>query len=520
MAEGMGRIVAVTGATVLARAGVDESSALALRIGGLVRIAQPDAVVFGVVNSLALENGDGAGIRLEIQLLGEVEAGKSAFRRGVSFFPRIGDVVEAAPDTDIATIYAPTKAASVRIGTIHQTRGVPAHVLTDELLGKHFAILGSTGSGKSCTVALLLQTILEFHPGGHVILLDPHNEYAHAFKEKAEAVSIANLHLPYWLLNFEELVKVLATGEGADRESQIMILKEAVLEARKAGGEAAGGPEVVLTVDTPVPFRLSDLKRQIDGAMGKLEKPEGARPYMKILNRLDSLMADRRFAFMFSNLLVRDVMADLLSRLLRIPVAGKPVTCVDLSGVPSEIVDVVVSVLTRMIFDFAIWSSEEVEMAPVLLVCEEAHRYAPENDGSGFGPTRASIARIAKEGRKYGVSICLVSQRPSELSATILSQCSTLFALRLANEQDLAFVRNVLPESAGGFLKVLPALHPQEALAMGEGVPVPMRIRFDSLPEDRRPKSHSAAYSAAWREDRLDGEFVRRVVQKWRRQVR
>lgn len=525
MAEGMGRIVAVTGATVIARSGVESAASAGLRIGALVRIVQPESTVFGVVNSLALEGGDpganGAAIQVEIQLLGEVAGASGGFRRGVSWFPRIGDAVEPAPDEDVGIIYAPPKAASIKVGSIHQTHGIPAHILTDELLGKHFAILGSTGSGKSCTVALVLRTILESHPGGHIILLDPHNEYGHAFKDRAELVSIANLHLPYWLLNFEEMTKVLVTGEGgADREAQIMILKEAVLEAKKAATEGAAGADIALTVDTPVPFRLSDMKRQIDAGMGKLDKPENSKPYLKILARLDSLMADRRFGFMFSNLLVRDVMADVLGRLLRIPVAGKPVTCVDLSGVPSEIVDVVVSVLTRMVFDFAVWSSEEEAMAPVLLVCEEAHRYAPEKSEQGFGPTKQSIARIAKEGRKYGVSVCLVSQRPSELSSSILSQCSTLFALRLGNEHDLAFVRNALPESAAGFLKVLPALHPQEAVVMGEGVPVPMRIRFDSLPEDGRPKSHTATYSTSWQEDRLDADFVRRIVQKWRRQAR
>ena len=518
MTEGFGKIVAVGGANVLARAGVAEVAAADLRIGGLVRIVQPESSVYGLVNSLSLEGGEGGSVRVDIQLLGEIVQGGAGFRRGVSYFPRIGDAVEPAPEADIATLYAPPAAASIRVGTIHQTRAIPAHVLTDELLGKHFAILGTTGSGKSCTVALILRTILEHHPGGHIILLDPHNEYANAFRERAEVVSVANLHLPYWLLNFEELVKVLVTGEGGDRDAQVMILKEAVLEAKKLANEAA--TDLALTVDTPVPFRLSDLKRQIDGSMGKLDKPENSKPYMRILNRLDSLMGDRRFGFMFSTLLVRDVMAEILSRLLRIPVAGKPVTCVDLSGVPSEIVDVVVSVLTRMVFDFAVWASEETSLAPVLLVCEEAHRYAPEKDGGTFGPTKQSIGRIAKEGRKYGVSVCLVSQRPSELSASILSQCSTLFALRLGNEHDLAFVRNALPESAAGFLKVLPALHSQEAVVMGEGVPVPMRIRFDSLPEDGRPRSHTAAYSTSWQEDRLDAEFVRRVVQKWRKQVK
>jgi DNA helicase HerA-like ATPase len=220
-----------------------------------------------------------------------------------------------------------------------------------------------------------------------------------------------------------------------------------------------------------------------------------------------------------SGVTIRDSMAQIVSRLLRIPVDGKPVTILDLSAIPSEIIDVVVSLLCRLVFDFAVWSKRE-EAIPVLLVCDEAHRYVPSDDTGGFEPTRRAISRIAKEGRKYGVSLCLVSQRPSEISETVLSQCSTVFALRMASEKDIKFVRGALPEAASALINTLPALRYQEAVVIGEGVTHPMRIRFNDLDPRFRPLSSSANFPQAWETD-LDGNaFVADVVDRWRRQQR
>ncbi len=232
------------------------------------------------------------------------------------------------------------------------------------------------------------------------------------------------------------------------------------------------------------------------------------------------LRRDSRFAFMFGGLAVRDNMTEILSRIFRIPVAGKPITIFDLSGVPSEIVDVLVSLLCRTIFDFALWS-ERGAGVPVLLACEEAHRYVPRDQTAGFGPTRRAISRIAKEGRKYGVSLCLVTQRPSELSQTILSQCNTLFALRMSNDQDQEFVSRALPESAASMLNALPALRTQEAIVVGEGVSLPMRVRFDELDEANRPLSDTADFSSAWsRAVEPGADFVADTLERWRHQSR
>ncbi|MCZ6763394.1 MAG: DUF87 domain-containing protein [Alphaproteobacteria bacterium] len=524
MTEALGLVIHVTGnrATLKIPAADGGTSLPAeIRVGNMLRIKTPETNLFGLIDEITQDQAaNGAEPfwgRVEIDFIGELlDSERDRFKRGVTFYPRLGDQVFPAEPGDFDIVYAPPKGSSFTIGSLHQHDDVAAHIMTNELLSTHFAVLGTTGSGKSCTVAMILRSILDNHPSGHVILLDPHNEYYHAFGNRAEVVNTSNLHLPYWMLDFQELIKVFVSGEGGERDEQINVLRDAILAAKLSQTH-----EMIVdghvTVDTPVPFRLGEFKRHLDASMGRLEKAETARPYLKILNRLETLTNDKRFSFMFSSMLVEDVMPDLLARILRIPVTGKPITIVDLSGVPSEIIDVVVSVICRMVFDFAVWGAREQSM-PVLLVCEEAHRYAPEKDEEFFGPTKAVLSRIAKEGRKYGVALGLVSQRPSELSVSILSQCNTIFALRMGNEHDLTFVRAILPESAAGMLKVLPALHTQEAIIAGAGVTAPMRVRFSDLAADERPQTHTVPFSHAWQEDSYQRDFVDDIVSRWRNQ--
>ena len=444
---------------------------------------------------------------------------QGGFQRGVSVYPGLGDEIYSASSDELAVIYKRPTVASARMGTLHQDQDLPVYLMTDELLGKHFSILGTSGSGKSCALSVILQSILDDNPSGHVVLLDPHNEYSQAFGERANVITTVDLQLPFWLLNFEELSEVLCSPEPSAREAEMGILKEAIIAAKLS---FAGDTDEAdyLTVDTPVPFRLSSLVQHIDKAMGDFERTEQIRPYMRLKGRIDRLRSDRRFAFMFAGVSVRDNMADIVCNILRIPVERQPISIFDLSGVPSEIVDVLVSLLCRMIFDFAMWSARD-EAVPVLVVCEEAHRYIPRDPGDGFGPTRKAISRIAKEGRKYGVSLCLVTQRPSELSETILSQCNTLFALRMSNDRDQEFVRRTLPESAAGMMGALPALRTQEAVVVGEGVTLPMRIRFDNLAGEEKPLSETACFSSAWqREIERDEDFVLDTLDRWRRQAR
>jgi len=526
----IGAITAIRGANVTAILNAPGASRQAnISIGALVAMPGDLSTVYGMVQSMSGGGytliGTGAEARMiEIQLLGEILTGEKGrhggFRRGVTYYPHFDTQVMTADARDLAMVYAPPDVAIARLGSIHQDRSIPAFAVTDELLAKHFAVLGTTGSGKSCVVSLVLHAILDQNPNGHIVLIDPHNEYAAAFGERAEAIHLSNLQLPYWLLNFEELVEVVI-GQNQERAyPEIEILKTGVIEAKKMflrKGERSDH----ITVDTPVPYRLGDLIKLFDDAMGKLERTEEVVSFLRLKSKIESLRIDRRFSFMFSRLLVDDSMGRILSRILRIPVAGKPVSIVDISGIPSEVVDVVVSVLARMIFDFSVWASHDrARQAPVLLVCEEAHRYVPRDEETHFGPSKKAISRIAKEGRKYGVGLCLVSQRPAELSTSALSQCNTMIALRMSNIRDQEFVANALPESAGGLLQALPSLAQQEAIIVGDGVTIPMRMRFDDLAPERRPASDTAAFSKAWLTEDADISFIDEIVERWRLQKR
>ncbi len=301
-----------------------------------------------------------------------------------------------------------------------------------------------------------------------------------------------------------------------DRETDTVILRQAILEAKRRYYIDEDSPHYI-TADTPVPYRLSDVTQQIDQALGKLDKPTDSAPYLRLKERLSSLQSDKRFSFMFQGITVRDNMATIISRIFRLPVAGKPVTIFDLSGVPSEILNVVISLICRLTFDFALWSDRAL---PMLLVCEEAHRYVTQDTTQGFEATKRVLGRIAKEGRKYGVSLCLVSQRPSDLAVGILSQCNTIFAMRMSNQKDQEFVSGTLSESAIGLLDSLPTLRTAEAIVVGEGVSVPVRLRFDLLSEDRMPMSGTASFSAAWEKDDKNTDFAKMIIERWRRQRR
>ncbi len=522
----IGRVVSITGSVVWGALYDDDdgTAARAARMGALVSMRGTESRVFGIVNALRREQQGGTSqierTLFEIQVLGEVSmisenAKASGFQRGVSSYPPLGAPITTVTLRDLAKVYARPRASNVHIGRLRHNHKVPAFVMTDSLLGKHFAVLGTTGAGKSCAVTVILRSILDEHPNGHVVLLDPHNEYATAFADKAELLNPSNLQLPYWILNFEEIAHILiGPGPSEHGFAQTAILKDAILKAKKAFAEGAEQ----ITIDTPTPYRLSDLIGALEEGMGMLNKADGAAPYLSLISRIESLRNDRRYAFMFSSLTVRDNMRQILAQLLRIPVENKPITIIDISGVPSEVVDVVVSVLFRLVFELATWS-DRGSAPPVLLVCEEAHRYVPESDDGTFAPTKRVISRIAKEGRKYGVTLCLVSQRPSELSVSSLSQCNTVFALRLTNEHDQAFVARALPENARWLVESLPSLNTQEAVVVGDGVTVPIHIRFKDLEPECRPSSGDPSFAAAWR-DHADPAFLDQAIDRWRRQLR
>jgi len=519
MNEVLGRVLTVDGSQIMASLETAVNELSSVRVGAMVSINGPVGEVVGTISAVRLEPASPSGRVLVVDLLGEIfhaEYGGSHFLRGVSNHPAPGTPVICASNAELATVYVPSSRSSIQVGTLYNDSTQPAFLMVNELLTKHFALLGATGAGKSCALTLILSSMLDKHPNAHVILLDPHNEYPSAFPDLAETVNVDNLQLPFWLFDFEEACRVLIRGGSEqEQESQAMILKDVITAAR---AEFAGDVSFPITVDTPVPYLTSDLLNFLNRQMGKLDKPDSAAPYLRLKTRFESLRADPRFKFMFSDTFgAPDRLSEVVGRLLRIPVSGKPLTIVDLSGVPTEIADVVVSLLCRLLFDFAVWSERD-RMPPVLLVCEEAHRYVPEDANIGFAATARAITRLAKEGRKYGVSLALISQRPSELASAALSQCGTLFAMRMGNELDQEFVAKVIPYAARAMLTALPGLPTQQAIISGEGVPLTMRIRFADLPEDRRPRSEGAEFSDAWQRDSAGEEFRDEAVWRWRQQ--
>jgi Helicase HerA, central domain len=502
------------------------------KIGTVVKIKTPQADVMGLISGLSTpdpgsDSATGSLRVAELDLVGEIAGapgGARRFRRGVSGLPVLGDPVFMAERDDLECIYSAQGRAHAQIGTLYQDESIPVHVLVDELFSKHFAIVGSTGSGKSCALAGIVLSVLEQSPHAHIVILDLHNEYGTVFEQCAELITPASLALPFWMLNAQELAMVIIGSDTPD-EDEAEILNEAVQHAKRRYAEAARHRAAAslrklsdtpsIGFDAPTPFRLNDVVGHLDEQMGKLERSRSVAPYRRIKARIEALTADTRYGFMFGGgVTVQDSMVEILSRIFRIPAAGKPVTVLDLSAIPSEVLNAVISTICRITFDLGVWSRGQL---PITLICEEAHRYAPRAAGSAFEPTRRALARIAKEGRKYAISLGLVTQRPSELDPTVLSQCSTVFALRLSSEADQEVIRAATADNAQSLMSFLPSLGDGQAIAVGQGITVPMRVRFTTLPERIAPASECGRFSKAWgSEGEESAAFLEQVIARWR----
>ena len=509
-------------AAALARQGDadDMSLATAGRVGSQIKVRLGSTWLVANVRALKQDPGDPSKIIGTIDFLGEGDEERLTgkiynFRRGITRYPIPGAGVFPVSSVDMRQMYAADDRAYIEIGTVYPTRDIRGALYVDAMLGKHFALLGSTGTGKSTSAALILHRICELAPQGHIVMIDPHGEYSAAFKTNGALFDVTNLAMPYWLMNFEEHCEVFLTTTGSARQMDADILAKCILAA-KAKSRAAEGISK-LTVDSPIPYLLSDLTSNIVSEMGKLDKAGDNAPYMRLKTKIDEIKTDPRYSFMFSGMLVADTMSGFLSRIFRLPTDGKPISIIDVSGVPSDITSVVVAVLARMVFDYAIWSRNEPQR-PILLVCEEAHRYVPSERTAHASAVGKILGRIAKEGRKYGVSLGLITQRPSDLAEGVLSQCGTIIAMRLNNDRDQAYVRAAMPEGARGFLDTIPALRNRECIVCGEGVAIPVRISFDALEDNKRPASSDPLFSELWKQSGGEEEIVERVIKRWRAQ--
>lgn len=445
------------------------------------------------------------------------------FERGVSTFPLPQQTLYLTPLSELRFIYGHGKGATINIGEHVGSGGTPCYADMNELLGKHTAILGSTGAGKSGAVAAILHSIIErgsevdnWMP--RIIILDPHNEYGAAFPEhKRLSTEEGSLSLPYWLLNLQETISLIVGKKESAATTQANIVKEALLEARKEGAEKLGIEDVdKITIDSPVPYDFQSFKSMIETERDKLT-PSKQGSYNSILNKIQILQDDTRMSFLMSACdNTSDPFPSVISQFIG---EGSPVRIVDLSGVPNEVAGIASAVIARTLFNFKLWqTSEERESDPALLVCEEAHRYVPNRGEAQYEAAQEAIRRIAKEGRKYGLGLILVSQRPSEVEATVLSQCNTWIILRITNDADREHVRSILPDSLVGLTKVLSGLRRQEAIFTGQAAMLPSRILIRSLKREQLPRSHDIDFDKGWQTEAMTSEKIDEIATRWRLQ--
>jgi uncharacterized protein len=578
----VGYVAEVTGATVRVRQVESVSSGVALIAGRAYRIGQVGSFIriplgyqdlLGVVSqvgdSSAMMQAPAGGDTsrwLTVQLIGESISG--VFERGVSQYPSIGDEVHLVSEEHLRSIYGTDSDTQVEVGRLASAETIPVKLDLDKLVTRHSAVVGSTGSGKSTTVASLMRAIAGADvqgagafPGARILLLDIHGEYAQALGDVAQVFRInartgeRELLVPYWALEFEELMAFLAGTLPEERlmhfRDRIVALKAASLaKVPRPGANAAS-----LTVDSPVPFSLNQLWYElIDEEVKTLEGPDRDQPALvakgdpeklvapqykpwsagakivinpkapgvrRALDFLRSRLLDRRFDFLLhpgqwepdlAGVPQRDL-DELLSEWLG---HDRPISILDLSGVPSAVLVRLVAALLRIVYDALFWSREKSEGGvnrPLLVVMEEAHVYLSDPEG----PATAIVRRIAKEGRKYGIGAMVVSQRPSEVDESILSQCGTFVALRLANPGDRGRVQGTLPDSLGGLVEMLPVLRTGEAIITGESARLPMRARISIPPPGRRPQSEDPKVPERWSAGRVPEDYGR-VLAAWRAQ--
>lgn len=501
-------------------------------VGKFIAIRSADTMLLGMiaeVSAAANDDAAGPGTRAvaRVDLMGEIVHGPagSRFRRGVREYPAIGDEAFPMCREDLRLVYSATGEHSVAIGNLQQDATIPAFVDVDSLLSKHFAVLGSTGVGKSSGVAVILNEVMRARPDVRLLLLDVHNEYAHSFGEKAHVVGSHNLKLPFWLFNFEEMIDVIYSGRPSVPEeveilAELIPIAKAAYMSLKNSGErsllARKGPRHMgFTADTPSPYLIQDLLTLIDERMGKLENRSTRMVHHRLMMRIEGLKNDPRYAFMFENANVGgDTMAAVLDQLFQLQSDIAGITVLKLASLPGEVLDAMVCVVCRLAFEFGLWSDGA---APVLIACEEAHRYAAADHSLGFAPARRALSRIAKEGRKYGVYLGLVTQRPAELDPTIISQCSTLFVMRMANEEDQALLRSAVSDAAANLLSFVPSLGTGELVGIGEGMPLPARLTFRKLPQNLVPRSETAGEKSGEMRDLSRDKLVRVAIERWRR---
>jgi DNA helicase HerA-like ATPase len=515
---------------------VGAESQLVGQVGSYVAIRQQGIRLLALVNQIEAQPGAGktcrsaAGCTIELTPLGEV-LDKGVFQRGVRRYPTPGAELHVVAPEEVSSIFVKYRAQRFNLGYLPNHPATGVYLDASALCSRHFAILGQSGSGKSWSVASLIQRAVAAMPKAHIILLDLHGEYCwrdrngalqSAFNpEHARYLDARRLEIPYWLMTFAELVDLLIDRNDPGASVQTAFLRETIYALKKKTADKLELDSV--SIDAPVYFSLAEVYRHFKEAnelRTDFGKTKGALfgQFDEFLIKLMSRLNDVRYDFLLNP--KRRTSSESLTGLLRDFVGlGEPkcqITVIDLSPVPFDVRPTVSAQIGRLAFEFNYWNPANREF-PILLVCEEAHAYIPRESNSQFEGTRRSMERIAKEGRKYGVGLCVISQRPHELSETVLSQCGTYICLRITNPDDQAYVKKLVPEGEGDLVDILTALGRGEAMVLGEATPLP--VRFQIYKPDPVPNSNDVDFHTYWSSGPDDLDF-NGIVNRWRRQGR
>ena len=567
--DALGRVLSVDTATVIVR--VDDVASLrSLQVNRLVALQSSLAgqKLIGIIQKItrtAIEEtkvadfGKADEVHPEVNLvkialigtLIDLVGGRAdVFRRTLETVPEI-DAGCFALEGDRLTRFMGVISAvasggqKLSLGTYTLDAGAEAFVNGNKLFQRHAVVVGSTGSGKSWTTARLLEQVAELN-SANAIVFDIHGEYGSLAGDGFVHLRIAGpgdveanraladgvLHLPYWLMSYEALQSMFVDRSDQNAPNQAMVMSRAIVEAKTTSLKAGGHTEVLnnFTIDSPVPFAILDVLGELErlnsemvpGANGKEKQGDFHGKLSRLMQRLESKQTDRRLGFLFPPVGVADSYGwlDAIVELLlggRSAKGGKGgVKVLDFSEVPSDILPLMVGMVARLAFSIQQWLPAG-SRHPIALFCDEAHLYIPQDPGSGAAENAIStFERIAKEGRKYGVGLVVITQRPAEVSRTVVSQCNNLIAMRLTNGEDQAVVRRLLPDSLGGFGDLLPILDTGEALVVGDAILLPTRIRIAKPTNE--PLSGTIDFWDRWSENSSSTK-LENAVESWRRQT-
>ncbi len=508
----MGHVIAIHGNNLNAVLSIGTD--VPLTSGLFVILQSGTKAHLGVITKLdAREQGD---IFVTILTKGEIfytPTGKINFKKGNSSPVMMDADVFLATDDDLLSIFADIDEPCITMGTISKTNNVPAKVLINPFLGGNFGIFGNRGSGKSNTLSLLMHKIFDVMPYAHCLLFDPHGEYETAFNGKAHVIHQDNFVLPYWLLNSEEIKHIFLDPQSQTLNLEEEVLSEIITQARHRYATQLEKDTARITVDSPVPYRMGDLIEILDERLGSLSESIKVSVLRRLRQRILSVRGDVRYKFLFPKMGADQDLHNILMNLLRVPVAGKPLTLINTSGMMLDIAQVVVSTITRLVFDFLQWT-RNLQM-PVLMIMDEAQRYLG-NDKSRFSQiTRHLWEQIAMEGRKFGISLGVVTQIPSSLPTSILSQLGTVMVKKINSEGEIALLARYVGDMPLEIGESFGGLSRDEIYIAGDGVRNPMTIKCDPISDDKRPKSKGGDFLKNWSKDAHDEDTVNAGLASW-----